>query len=303
MALIECPNCGKKVSDKAEICPECKINLIEYRREEAEKEKKQAEERQKELENQEECPECKKLVEKNVELCPFCGFPIREEKNKQKELMIEKQKRQKKYGIIGGGIVLIILFVIIISTYVKNNSVESKLIGQWSCPNSDATWWYEFNEDSTGAFLGYTEGSSYPAVTFDYRWTYDKDSGRVTITNIETNTEQNSFDIIEFSDNNTIIADVWASGEKSLTKGYINIDSIANEYGTHNSEENAESEYYPIGSEPEIGMSETDVKLSSWGSPDEINKTTTGNGVHEQWVYGGGRYIYLDDGVVTAIQE
>ena len=38
-------------------------------------------------------------------------------------------------------------------------------------------------------------------------------------------------------------------------------------------------------------------------SPNSINKTTTENGVHEQWVYGNGRYIYLDDGVVTSIQE
>lgn len=55
--------------------------------------------------------------------------------------------------------------------------------------------------------------------------------------------------------------------------------------------------------EPKIGDSATDVKLSSWGSPNSINKTTTVNGVHEQWVYSNGRYIYLDDGVVTAIQE
>lgn len=303
MALIKCPECGKEISDKADICPNCNFNIVEYRIKEVEKEKKQAEEKKKELENQEECPECKKLVEKDTELCPFCGFPIRKEKNKQEEMLLEKQKRQKKYCVIGGGIVLIFALIIIISTYIKNNSVESKLIGQWSCSNSDATWWYEFNEDSTGTFLGYTEGSNHPAFTFDYVWTYDKDSGTVTITNIEKDKEQNSFDIIEFSDNDTIIADVWASGEKTLTKGYINVDSIVNEYATYDSEKSTESKYYPIGSDPEIGMSETDVKLSSWGSPDSINKTTTENGVHEQWVYGNGRYIYLDDGVVTAIQE
>lgn len=50
-------------------------------------------------------------------------------------------------------------------------------------------------------------------------------------------------------------------------------------------------------------MTASEVKASSWGSPNDINKTTTENGVHEQWVYGNGRYIYLDDGVVTAIQE
>lgn len=50
-------------------------------------------------------------------------------------------------------------------------------------------------------------------------------------------------------------------------------------------------------------MTAEEVRQSTWGEPDDINKTTTKYGVSEQWVYGGGKYIYLDDGVVTAIQE
>lgn len=303
MALIKCPKCGKEVSDKAEVCPQCRTNFVEYRKKEIEKEKIRAEKKQKERESKVECPECKKLVEKDAELCPFCGFPIQKEKKRQEDILLEKQKKQKKYGIIGCIIVIISVLIIIISTYIKNSSVESKLIGQWSCPNKNAIWYYEFNEDLTGTFLGYTEGSNHPAFTFDYIWSYDKESERVTITNIENNKEQNSFDIIEFSTDDIIIADVGASGEKTLTKGYVNLDSIVSAYGTYDSDESTKSKYYPIGSDPEIGMSETDVKLSSWGSPDSINKTTTEYGVSEQWIYGNGRYIYLEDGVVTAIQE
>lgn len=55
--------------------------------------------------------------------------------------------------------------------------------------------------------------------------------------------------------------------------------------------------------EPQIGMTSDEIRKSTWGEPKDINKTTTKYGVHEQWVYGNGRYIYLDDGVVTAIQE
>lgn len=54
---------------------------------------------------------------------------------------------------------------------------------------------------------------------------------------------------------------------------------------------------------PAIGMTAEEVRNSSWGKPSDINKTTTAYGVHEQWVYSGNRYIYLDDGIVTAIQE
>lgn len=57
---------------------------------------------------------------------------------------------------------------------------------------------------------------------------------------------------------------------------------------------------------PSIGMTADEVRNSTWGSPSSINKTTTQNGIHEQWVYRGTsktKYIYFDNGVVTAIQE
>lgn len=54
---------------------------------------------------------------------------------------------------------------------------------------------------------------------------------------------------------------------------------------------------------PSIGMTKEEVLNSNWGKPTDINKTTTKYGVHEQWIYNGFKYIYLDDGVVTSIQE
>lgn len=54
---------------------------------------------------------------------------------------------------------------------------------------------------------------------------------------------------------------------------------------------------------PFIGMTRNELKESSWGLPTDINKTTTVNRVSEQWVYRDNKYVYLDDGVVTAIQE
>ena len=55
--------------------------------------------------------------------------------------------------------------------------------------------------------------------------------------------------------------------------------------------------------EPSIGMTADEVRESTWGEPQKINKTTTAYGVHEQWVYSTSRYIYLDDEKVTSIQE
>ena len=52
-----------------------------------------------------------------------------------------------------------------------------------------------------------------------------------------------------------------------------------------------------------IGMSAADIVASSWGKPQKINSTTRASGTHEQWVYGGGNYLYLEDGVLTSIHN
>lgn len=57
---------------------------------------------------------------------------------------------------------------------------------------------------------------------------------------------------------------------------------------------------------PTAGMVGSDVVITSWGKPIKINKTTTVYGVSEQWVYeihGTRKYVYLEDGIVTGVQE
>lgn len=52
-----------------------------------------------------------------------------------------------------------------------------------------------------------------------------------------------------------------------------------------------------------IGMRELAV-YASWGLPGDTNTTHTSRGVHKQLVYGSGaRYVYTDNGIVTAIQD
>ncbi len=41
----------------------------------------------------------------------------------------------------------------------------------------------------------------------------------------------------------------------------------------------------------------------AWGAPKDINKTTGSWGVHEQWVYGMGCYLYFENGKLTAIDN
>lgn len=66
-------------------------------------------------------------------------------------------------------------------------------------------------------------------------------------------------------------------------------------------EEKERQEY--LANEPKIGMTADEIKASNWGNPEKINKTTYAWGVTEQWCYPNYKYIYFEDGIVTAIQE
>lgn len=58
----------------------------------------------------------------------------------------------------------------------------------------------------------------------------------------------------------------------------------------------------PIIKRPKIGMTPDEVR-EIWGNPKDINRTETAYGISEQWVYVGYRYVYFEDGFVTAIQD
>lgn len=86
-------------------------------------------------------------------------------------------------------------------------------------------------------------------------------------------------------------------------------DHIANkkkhekERDARQAEKEREEKEYLSKDEPSIGMTADEVIESRWGKPKKINKTINKYGVSEQWVYDGYKYIYLDDGIVTTIQE
>jgi len=54
--------------------------------------------------------------------------------------------------------------------------------------------------------------------------------------------------------------------------------------------------------EPTIGIRDSQVNISTWGNPLSKNITKSVNGTDEQWVYSNNRYIYIENGIVTAIQ-
>lgn len=112
MALINCPECGKEVSDKALKCPDCGYVLKE-------------EEKIKII-----CPECGVELIGDEDKCPACGFPIlkfKEEERRKKEHPI--RNAIEKIGIkrIVFAIIAILALVIIVSIGLKEEEKEKAI--------------------------------------------------------------------------------------------------------------------------------------------------------------------------------
>lgn len=57
------------------------------------------------------------------------------------------------------------------------------------------------------------------------------------------------------------------------------------------------------GGSVRIGMLPEDVRLCGWGQPEKVNRSVGSWGVHEQWVYRGGNYLYIKNGKVDSWQN
>lgn len=55
--------------------------------------------------------------------------------------------------------------------------------------------------------------------------------------------------------------------------------------------------------QPQIGMTIEQVKASCWGPPLSTNRMRGVGGTHDQLIYPLNRYLYLENGTVSAIQE
>lgn len=71
--------------------------------------------------------------------------------------------------------------------------------------------------------------------------------------------------------------------------------SIINRYGSINGEA-------ILNHKVKIGWTKS-MCIASWGKPRDINRTTTTYGSHEQYVYSLKRYLYFENGILTAIQD
>jgi hypothetical protein len=72
-------------------------------------------------------------------------------------------------------------------------------------------------------------------------------------------------------------------------------NQIINKYGLANGEA-------ILNHKVKIGWTKS-MCIASWGKPYDINRTTTTYGSHEQYVYSLKKYLYFENGILTAIQD
>jgi uncharacterized OB-fold protein len=114
MALINCPNCGRSVSDKASVCPGCG-NMFPH----------QEIELPKALIT---CEECGTEYEQGVDICPNCGCPAPKpelQENSQKvevtsETITQTSKKKLKKAAIY--ITVVVVFAVILGVGIAQTS-------------------------------------------------------------------------------------------------------------------------------------------------------------------------------------
>lgn len=93
-------------------------------------------------------------------------------------------------------------------------------------------------------------------------------------------------------------AEAEAAREEAARKARMKpIEKIMEKYGCSHDEA-----YRVLHHEVVLGMT-AELCRASWGKPRDINRSTGSWGVHEQWCYSSGNYLYFEDGILTSIQN
>ncbi len=187
----------------------------------------------------------------------------------------------------------------------KTNTLKLSENSKWE--SSDLDGWYELNHKiSCNSQDVYGIGIAKRIVDNKYEnsipfFVYNG-TGKITYTKICNNKENKELKR-KLKGNEVTLEDYfpkYSSEIKFFSDDCVKSNLYSVEYdNTAYVDESIEDELQ----EPAIGMTAEQVEASTWGKPKDINKTTYSWGVKEQWVYSNYRYIYLEDGVVTAIQE
>ena len=175
MSTIQCKRCGKRISQKEEVCPHCgepvphdmlDFSLPEFMKKDENKKEKtsnfdmdkhedppisQEKEAPKQNKDLTKCKACGELISKNAALCPHCGEPI------------PKEKKTSMWTWL-----LILLIIGYIAGEVKqkdtsiNNAVQTKTVEckEFTTLHSKSWWDKELGRDSSHYHINIWEKSN-----------------------------------------------------------------------------------------------------------------------------------------------
>ena len=113
MALINCPNCNKEISDKAKVCVGCGYQIFD----DVNVEKIIMD-----------CPECGVVTDGMTDICSNCGYPLKlfelkdNEKSKNKSLF-----KKKWFWVLAVCFVLLISIVLFVSNNTRTENYNTEI--------------------------------------------------------------------------------------------------------------------------------------------------------------------------------
>ena len=113
MALINCPNCNKEISDKAKVCVGCGHQILD----DANTEKRMVT-----------CPECGGIADSLTDICSNCGYPLNslgikaDEKQKSKSIF-----KKKWFWISAICFMLLISIVLFVANRARNENYNIEI--------------------------------------------------------------------------------------------------------------------------------------------------------------------------------
>ncbi len=274
------------------------------------------------------CKECGKEISDKAKNCPHCGRPVSKLQSKLLN-KIKKIKSQSVYMITAGLFLTFLIILIIVNfkntnTYNSDNKVTALDVGQLSSTDLESV-----NSKAELALPDDLTDDQVKIIT-DLQGTwkildnYSKIKTELFIFNgmqvqyfyktdtYGTKSYTSDLKFIEKDGCKFLVETSQGSSNFAYLYNYNTNQFSINTYDDYDNDyfvEYSSKTCYKIDddnkflTDPQIGMTKEEVKNSLWGTPKDINKTTTVNGTSEQWVYDNYKYVYFDDDIVTSIQE
>ncbi len=301
MSLVACPECQKNISDFAEACPFCGFPISKMNH------------------SLVICKTCGNPIVADTNICPTCEYKTTHQSNFVQDATVSRDGVSSKYEVEFDSkkkktkpfpkatIVIIFAIIFIFLTYLFHNqstpTYEYGLLGI----NQDSdkitfeqirTYINRDNIPDDQWEIAKILLERIPTESNDYREAQTLLAQKVNPKADEIVQKRKANEEAELKKRKAEEETELKEAEKALTPKAKRIRSKHPEWSIDDCEMIAKGEI-------RVGMT-ADKVIAAWGKPYQVNKTTTDNGIHEQWVMNSGlpsSYVYFENGVCTTIQN